>query len=355
MKIWAATLLLALTIPGCSPGSQDPGRSRFPLAASHNIDGQQLSRAFDNAEALDDFRGLAVSRHAVIVAEAYAGPAGAGPDSNLDVRSVTKSFMSTLIGIAIDKGLIESLDQELGEFLGSELSDANPALARVSLRHLLTMTCGHLWREIDEPSEFSDFASARDQLSYIYNKPVVNTPGTVFDYSDGAAHLVSAVLTSVTDLSASEFADTYLFEPMGISSRYWYEDNRGISYGGVGLCVGIHDMIRFGNLILNDGEYEGIRIVSEAWIGLATQPAISTGDILPYLTEYGYFWWHGTVHGQGIMCAVGWGGQFILICRDLDLVVAARCNWRGVGDERAGQNWWTLFDIINNQIIPAVN
>ena len=348
-------IILVLFITGCSEETKTPAESHFPLAGQYNIDEQQLIHAFTNAGNIEDLQGLAVARYGDIVAEEYFSAAGAGPDSFLDVRSVTKSYTSVLIGIAIDRGIIKSIDQTLQEFLGSEVEQANPDLAQVSLRHLLTMTCGHAWQEIDEPSEFPGFAGADDQLTYIFRKPIIYEPGTVFDYSDGAAHLVSAALQSVTDMSASEFADEYLFGPMGIEGRYWYDDNRRISYGGVGLCVGIHDMIGFGNLILNKGEYKGTRIVSESWIDAATAKAVSTGNLLPYLTEYGFFWWRGRVHNYDFICAMGWGGQFIFISQELDLVIASRCNWRGVGSTRAGQNWSAILDIIVNQIVPAVN
>jgi len=354
-KIFNPLLIVpALLFFSCSDDPSHFSDNRFPLAERHNIDSNQLNIAFLNASEIDDLQGLAVARNAVIVAEEYFSAAGAGPDSSLDVRSVTKSFTSTLIGIAIDNGYISNVDQKLNEFLGAEVDQANPQLGQVTLRHLLTMTCGHAWQEIDEPSEFSNFATANDQLMYIFRKPIIYTPGTVFDYSDGAAHLVSAVLTSVVDMSAAEFANKYLFDPMGITDRYWYEDNRRLSYGGVGLCVGIHDMIKLGYLILNKGEYEGRRIVSEEWIDKATGLSISTGNILPYLTEYGYFWWRGKNYNHEYVCAMGYGGQFILICRELNLVAASRCNWRGINSSLAGQNWWRIFDIIINQILPAV-
>ncbi len=351
----SVSLVFTILISGCSDDPLNITDPQFPLAEEHNIDGDQLNRAYANARIIAALQGIAVARHSVIIAEEYYSAAGPGPDSTLDVRSVTKSFTSTLIGIAIDKGYIQSVDQKLNEFLGTEVDQANPELGQVTLRHLLTMTCGHAWQEIDEPSEFPNFASARDQLIYIFRKPIINTPGTVFDYSDGAAHLVSAVLTSVTDMSAEEFADIYLFEPLGIKGRYWIDDNRGISYGGVGLCVGIHDMIKFGYLFLDNGMYEGKRIVSAEWINEATSLSFITGDLLPYLTEYGFFWWRGKAYNHEFICAMGYGGQYILVCRELNLVIATRCNWRGMSSEEAGQNWWAVLDIMINQILPAVH
>jgi CubicO group peptidase (beta-lactamase class C family) len=327
----------------------------FPLAEEQNIDGDQLRQAFSNARQIRDLQGLAVARNFVIVAEEYFNSSGPGPDSLVHVMSVTKSFSSTLIGIAIDKGIIPDVNQKLTSYLGPEVDEENAALGQVTIHQLLTMTCGHEWREIDDPSEFVNFANASDQLTYIFRKPIVNTPGTVFDYSDGAAHLISAIITSATDKSAEQFANENLFGPMGLGDRKWTADNRGISYGGVRLHVGIYDMIKFGYLYLNEGTFNGIRIVSSEWIRTATRPHVLTHNVLPYLTHYGYYWWLGHQYNHDFYCAVGHGGQFILVSKDLNLVIAARCDWRGLNENQAGQNWWAVFDIIINQILPAVH
>ena len=238
--------------------------------------------------------------------------------------------------------------------MGPEVDNVNAELGQVTIHQLLTMTCGHEWREIDQPSEFVNFANADDQLIYVFRKPIVHTPGTVFDYSDGAAHLISAIITSVTDQSAEQFANENLFGPMDLGDRKWSADNRGISYGGVRLHIGIHDMIKFGYLYLNEGTFNGKRIVSSEWISAATTPYISTNNVVPYLTQYGYYWWIGNEYNHNFFCAMGYGGQFILVCKELNLVIAARCNWRYLSEEQAGQNWWAVFNIIINQILPAV-
>jgi CubicO group peptidase (beta-lactamase class C family) len=208
------------------------------------------------------------------------------------------------------------------------------------------MTSGHEWREITEPSEFNDWISAEDQLLYVFNKPIVHTPGTVFDYSDGAAHLVSAIISKATGMNTTDFADQYLFGPMGLGVRGWYGDNRGLSYGGVGLMLGPHDMIEFGNLYLNNGELNGTEIVSSEWIQSATSPKVGSGDHIPQYPQYGYYWWLRTRGGHDCSCAIGYGGQFILVCPDVDLVVVATCDYRGLTAQEAGANWTAIEGII---------
>ncbi len=347
--------LLIFYVPGCDKSSPTQKyESPYPKAEEQNIDGAQLALAFANAQQIADLQGLAVARNFEIVAEEYFNDRGPGPDSLLHVMSVTKSIASTLIGIAIDEGFILNVEQKLNEFLGEEVDTVNAALGEVTLHQLMSMACGHDWHEIGSESEFNDFASAPDQLNYILQKPVVNTQGTVFNYSDGAAHLISVVISKATGMDASAFADQYLFGPLGLGERIWYTDNRGFCYGGVGLCIGIHDMIKIGYLYLNEGVFDGQRIVSSNWIQTATTSKISTNNSLPYLSNYGYYWWLGREYNHDFICAVGYGGQFILVVKKLNLVVAARCNYRSISQQKAGENWGNILNIIINQILPAV-
>ena len=348
------TLVSVSCIPGCKKDTNSVENDHFWKAEKHNIDVEQLAQAFENASQIEDLQGLVVARNGEIVAEKYFNSAGPDPDPNLHVMSVTKSITATLVGIAIERGFIESVDQEVSEFLPDESEIFNPALGQVSIRNLLTMTCGHEWHEIGSPSEFMDFVNAPNQVEYVFQKPIINTPGTVFNYSDGGAHLVSVILTKATGMSTSEFANTYLFEPMGIGDKIWYTDKQDYNYGGVRLCIGNHDMIKIGFLYLNNGFYNMQQIVSSAWIDTVTSFKISTNNIIPFLSDYGYFWWLGNAHDYDFFCANGYGGQFIFVVRDLDLVVSSRTSYR-VSESKAGENWYNVLNIIVNQILPAVN
>ena len=353
LKIQHICYLLFILLAYATACKKQP-ENLYQDADDQHIDGVQITRAFATAEHIGDLQGLAVARNGVIVAEEYFNNATAEPDLNLHVMSVTKSITSTLVGIAMEKGFISSIDQTISEFLGTEVDTVNPDLGKVTIRQLLTMTCGHDWHELGGDSEFSTFASAPDQLNYVLEKPVVHTPGTIFNYSDGAAHLVSAVLTRATGIETSVFADQYLFEPMGLGKRSWYVDNRLVAYGGVGLCIGIHDMLEIGFMVLNGGYYNGQQIVPAAWIEQATSHQISSNNEIPFLTDYGYYWWLGNAHGQDYICANGYGGQFIFIVKNLDLVVCSRSNFRNINSSQAGQNWYDILDIIINQVLPAV-
>ena len=203
------TLVSVSCIPGCKKDTNSVENDHFWKAEKHNIDVEQLAQAFENASQIEDLQGLVVARNGEIVIEKYFNGAGPDPDPDLHVMSVTKSITATLVGIAIERGFIESVDQEVSEFLPDESEMFNPTLGQVSIRNLLTMTCGHDWHEIGSPSEFMDFVNAPNQVEYVFQKPIINTPGTVFNYSDGGAHLVSVILTKATGMSTSEFANIF--------------------------------------------------------------------------------------------------------------------------------------------------
>ena len=347
-------LLLPVFLPGCNDSSVQPGNILFLEAVKQNIDIGQLTAAFAEAKKISALQGLAVARNDVIVAEEYFNNSGPDPDPNIHVMSVTKSITATLIGIAINSGFIQSVNQTVSDFLKAEVDTVNPTLGKVTIRQLMTMTCGHKWLELGPVSEFGDFVNAPNQLNYILNKPIVNKPGTVFNYSDGAAHLTSIIISKATGMSTSAFADEYLFGPMGLGNKTWYSDKQGYSYGGVRLFIGIHDMIKIGYLYLHDGYFNGQQIVPAKWIDTVTAFQMKTNNEVPFLTDYGYYWWLGSAHGQDFVCANGYGGQFIFIVKDLNLVIVSRTDYRNISDTKANQNWYNVLNVIINKILPAV-
>lgn len=311
-----------------------------------------LAEAFDAAGRIEGMRSLLVSQEGRLVAEGYFN--GGGPGRLHDVRSVTKSVTSALVGIAIDQGHIESVDQTLGEFLvGPGFRALDEEWASVTLESLLTMTGGHEWRELGGASEFPIWINSPDQINYVLGKPVVNPPGTRFDYSDGGAHLVSVILSVATGMSAHDFAERYLFDPLGIDSTQWPVDNRGYNIGGAGLRISPRGMLAFGNLYLSNGTFDGQQIVSPDWVTTSTRTHVPTGNALPYGPSYGYFWWRGSAHGTEFYYATGYGGQFILIAPESRLVIVATCEGR-YPIPQANSHWSAIMDVMIEEILPVM-
>jgi len=337
-------------LSGCDgEGAKDPGR--FPLAEEFGMDPGLLNEAYMEAEILPNLTSLLVSRSDTLIAEAYFN--GSADTTLHDVRSVTKSFTSALIGIAIDRGLIESTEQTLAELLQETEPDLEGEVAGITLHQLLTMTTGQAWSEIPGPSEFNDFVRAPDQLTYALEKEFVATLGAKFNYSDGAAHIVSAILSEATGMSAFAYAGNVLLEPLDAGFYNYYVDNRGISYGGVGLMVTSRLLVNFGILYKNEGVFAGQRIIPADWVNESWKTHIYTGNIIPHGSRYGYYWWMGTENGHQVYFAMGYGGQFIVVVPDLDLVAVATNRFIQTSSP-ADVEWLNTLNLIFDMVLPSV-
>jgi CubicO group peptidase (beta-lactamase class C family) len=272
-----------------------------------------------------------------------------------DIRSVTKSVMSILIGIAIDKGYILSENQKIGDYLLPLYNNIDEEKANIKISDLLSMSSGIDGSEFESVAEYENWRSAPNQLTYTLSKPLIHQSGTVFSYNSGASHLLSIILTQATKMSTFQFAKEYLFNPLNIKNHYWEQDKQGYYNGSAGLCLTSHDMLKIGQLILLRGMYNGKRIVSEEWINRASSFKITTNNIEPFGPGYGYLWWIGNAHGQDYSFANGYGGQFIVVTPDLNLIVVATNKWSGVASTIANQQWYNTLDSIVNKVIPSYN
>jgi CubicO group peptidase (beta-lactamase class C family) len=217
------------------------------------------------------------------------------------------------------------------------------------------MTFGHSWNGTSTSSLFEEcFFNSEDNLQYIIDLPLVSTPGTLFNYSDGASHLLSVIISEATGIITSDFAKTYLFDPIGIKKFKWERDDRGYPLGAAYLQITPPDMVKFGNLILDKGRYNGTQIVPEDWITTMTSPKISTNNDVLYGPEYGYQIWLGNSGGKNYFMAMGWGGQFIFILPDYSTVITATCWTSDLSYQEAGEHWTQIIRIIVEKIFPAI-
>ena len=315
------------------------------------IDQDRLNSAFTSARNSGRIKCLIVSyKDNIYKSEYFLSNA---QTQTQDIMSVTKSVSSLLIGIAIDKGFIPSVDVPIDSYIRPLVPDLDSAKGRITVRQLLTMSDGLEWSQMPGPSEFMQWMTAPDRLLYILNKPIVTVPGKTFNYSDGAAHLISVVLSRATNMTAKEFAQRYLFDPLGISSRNWTADNRGFNYGGVRLFLYPEDMVKIGMLVLKKGKWGSEQVVSENWINESTSFHIATGDVIPYGSGYGYYWWRSSANNYNFFYGNGYGGQFIVVVPEYELVVVGTTNWSGLNEQQTGELWYTLMSIIVNQVMTS--
>jgi CubicO group peptidase (beta-lactamase class C family) len=254
-----------------------------------------------------------------------------GVDTLHDTKSVSKCVASLVLGIAIDRGLIRSVDEPIFNFF-PELADLrSPEKDRIRLSHVLTMSMGLEWVEAtpdtgDEDNDEARMNRAPDPCRYVLGRLRVTTPaGQEFFYNTGALALVSAIIRKATGRPLDEFARATLFEPLGITGVEWIR-RKGNTDAGGGLRLRPRDMAKIGQLVLAGGRWNDRQVVSKAWIETSTAPKIKTTD-----GSYGYLWWLGRsllerreVHWAA---ALGRGGQSIRIVPELDLVVVVTAGY----------------------------
>jgi len=359
---WAEGLALAVFLTGpfasCGGGGEDAATTpisaeRYPQAAAQGIDARGLESASDTLSANQYTRFLLVERNGVLVMEDYFNRAA--PTAPLDVRSVTKTVTSILIGIAIDLGLIGSVDETVGDFLAPVVPSLTPGKARITLRQLLTMTSGLPWRELNSAEQdYFGWVTSDDPLLWILDRPFEYPPGEVWNYNTGASHILSAILTEATGESARDFAQAHLFGPLDEEVGPWVTDNRGYCFGGLGVSLRGRTMIKLGRLFLDGGTWQGRLVVSEGWVRQSTARHQDTGDALPRASGYGYLWWIGRDARTGVeyRMAVGYGGQFIFVVPARNTTIAAATAWSGVRD--ADDNFMLVLNTICDTILPSL-
>ncbi len=258
---------------------------------------------------------ILVIRNGYLVTEAYFHPYV--QDTKVHVQSVTKSVIGALVGIAVEKGAIKNEKSSVLSYFPDRMY-ANPSQNKNSilLEHLLSMSSGFPCQE------FSDSGQAMEQtagwVQFMLDMPVTNPPGETFGYCDGNPHLLSAILEKTTGLTARQYANQNLFQPMGIpeaSEADWWADPQGYSDGGYGLFLRPVDMAKLGYLYLHNGEWDHQQILPANWVAASTTPYIQK----PEGPWYGYLW---TIYpDSGHYAALGLGGQQVHVFPIKNLVV----------------------------------
>jgi CubicO group peptidase (beta-lactamase class C family) len=229
--------------------------------------------------------------------EAWGRPIGNipfGPEVRHDERSVTKSVIALLLGIAIDRGLIKGIDEPVLSFFPEYADLRTPEKDRITLRHFVTMSVGLEWHELDIPytsaaNSYIRMDAAGDPYRFVLEQPVVVPPGDLWNYNSGAAEVIAAVLKKATGKQVDEFARELLFEPLGITDVEWPRYAHGNVIAAGALRLRPRDLAKIGQLVLQRGEWKGTQVIPASWIDAATTPQID--GLSPYF--YGYFFWLG--------------------------------------------------------------
>ena len=292
-------------------------------------------------QSIDSLHSVMLVRHGKVVAEGWWAPYDA--ETKHQLFSLSKSFTSTAVGLAVDEGKLSINDPVLKFFPEDAPEDPSDNLKAMQVSDLLRMSTGHQ----EEPKRPDDQVWTKAFLS----QPVPFKPGTHFLYNTSGSYMLSAIVQKATGETTLDYLRPRLFEPLGIDDPEWGESPQGVSLGGYGLNLRTEDIAKFGHLYLRKGMWNGERVLPEAWVEAATSLQTSNGSNpeSDWDQGYGYQFWrarHGAYRGDGAF------GQYCVVMPEQDAVVAITA---GVGDMQAVLNliWDELLPGFKPSTLPA--
>ena len=273
-----------------------------------------LESAAKTASQLPRLKSLLVSHKGTIVLERYYNGARAAQPAN--IKSASKSVISALVGLAIAKGHIKSVDQKIVDYFPELAADPEKRKRDITIDDLLTMRSG---LESTSGRNYGAWVQSPNWVRFVLRRPMIDEPGTRVEYSTGSSHLLSAIVTRATKTSTWAFAQAELAKPLGFTLAKWPMDPQGIYFGGNEMLMTPRQMVAFGELYLNDGRVGDRQVIPKAWVESADDAVGRSrwgSD-----REYGHGFWIRDFAGHRSFYAWGYGGQFIFVIPSKDLVV----------------------------------
>ena len=313
-------------------------------AAERELDADRRNAIVAQLTELPRLRSLLVSIDGDLVEEHYFNGVTARSLANL--KSASKTLMSILVGIGIDRGYLDDVDQTIDAFFPEELAEASALKRGITIEDLLSMRSG---LETTSNRNYGRWVQSRNWVAHALSRPFVGKPGGQMIYSTGSTHLLSAIITRATGMTTREFGQRYLARPLGVSLPAWPQDPQGIYFGGNDMLLTPRAMVKVGELYLDGGSIDGFEVVSSRWIRESWIPR----TVSRYSRrQYGYGWWMRVLNGFPTYYAWGYGGQFIYVIPDLDAVIVVTSS-PNPGDGRR-EHRRQLNDVIEDQLVPVI-
>jgi CubicO group peptidase (beta-lactamase class C family) len=339
-----------------APTGPAPAQPSEPAPAARALDFDQVDR---EARQLPRLHSLLVSRRGEVLFERYYS--GRRPAAMANIKSASKSVISALIGIAIERRLIPSVDTPVVKYFPELVKDGDARKQTITVEHLLMMRPG---LEGTSNRNYGAWVTSRNWVQHALARPMFAAPGEEMEYSTGNTHLLSAIITKAAGVSTWQFASEALAKPLGFSLAQWPRDPQGIYFGGNDMLMTPRQLLAFGELYLNKGRVGDRQIIPESWVKKSCEgrerrpPAFERSrdpDGIPDPTrdrKYGYGWWVRDFAGEETCFAWGYGGQYVFVVPDLDLVVVTTSS-ADVSEERRGHRR-SLFDIVEGLIMEPI-
>ena len=313
----------------------------------------------EGARDLPRLHSLLVSRQGSVVFERYYN--GARPERPANIKSASKSVISALVGVAIDRGLIPDVTTPIVKFFPELARDPDPRKRDITVEHLLMMRPG---LEGTSNRNYGAWVTSRNWVQHALARPMFAAPGEEMEYSTGNTHLLSAILTKATGKTTWAFANDALARPLGFTLPQWPRDPQGIYFGGNDMLMTPRQMLAFGEMYLNGGRARGQQILPAAWIDRSCEgkdrnrrPDWMANDSLRGFDplrerRYGYGWWVYEIREFDTCFAWGYGGQYIFLVPALDLVIVTTSS-PDVSEERRGHRR-VLFELLDGLVVAPM-
>jgi CubicO group peptidase (beta-lactamase class C family) len=291
------------------------------------VDSDALYRVYEYASTASfNTNGLLIIKDGYIIGEAYLN--GYSENDRFPSYSVAKSFLSALIGIAVDEGYIDSIDDFAYKyFIEWQTEGIDQRKKLITVRHLLQMSSGILWNEDynNETNSIVQMAESGDFLTFMLNQPMESNPGTFWEYNTGNSALLSGLIQRTTGMNAFQYGMIKMFQTIGIPGIEWGEDDAGLTIGGWGINATLREYAKFGYLFLRNGLWENEQIVPEEWVTISTTPISSN------IQYYCLHWWKITGLedfnlATGVYAAKGIHGQLIYVIPDYNMLAVKTGN-----------------------------
>jgi CubicO group peptidase (beta-lactamase class C family) len=362
--IFTSAVLLLSTLVGCGPSPKDLAAVDYtPLAGGdwevsspeeEGLDPDKVAELYYDSAKLDSIYSLLIVKNDYLVAEKYFNEGSIDLKSN--IQSLSKSYISALVGLAFEQGCLTSLDQPFLDYFpeySGQIED--PRKEEITIRHLLQMRSGYPWEE--SHADLWEGMLAGDLLSLMVHYPLVTDPGTYFHYSNVSTYFLGAIVARACDVELSEFAEEQLFAPLVAElGEWWPPEKNEYPMGFCCIHVTARDAAKFGLLYLNDGVFDGKQVISSEWVHESLQ-SYSTGEQLEYVprvgpnfdrTGYGYQWWRLQSGDHEYDAMLGHGGQTIALLDEFDMVIVA------IGDPFWLEDGWKYGKQLKNLVADFI-
>ncbi len=290
-----------------------------------------------------DMYSMVIIRNGFLVEEEYFEYSAT---TKRNIFSCTKSITSVLIGIAIQEGYIDGINESVLDFFPNySFTNVDDRKRNMTLYHLLTMTSGLEWDESNYDYNNNPLYlmwESADWIQYVLDQKIIDEPGKMFNYNSGTSHVMSAIITITTNMSTLEYATSRLFIPLGIEDYNWPADPNGINKGGEGLELTPRSLAKLGQLYLDNGSWKGQQIVPEMWVYNSTRSSLNPPSNNTY--GYGFQWW---LHPEGYFSAFGYAHQRVIVVPEYQVVATFTSYMPNIGGDPA-------VELVNAFILPSI-